>query len=124
MELTRNKIESYQDLLVWQKAVDLVTRVYDVTKDYPKEEIYALTSQIRRSAVSIPSNIAEGYGRHSTKDYVYFLKIARGSLFELETQMIISKNLEYIGDMIIEKVFDNIVEIKKMLNGLIRSIRQ
>ena len=76
-------IKSYRDLVVWQKSMELVTDMYTITKVFPKEELYALTSQIRRSAVSVPSNIAEGYGRNSTQDYVRFLQIACGSLYEL-----------------------------------------
>lgn len=87
---------NYKELIVWQKSVDLVTEVYAVTKDFPKEEIYSLTSQIRRSAISIPSNIAEGHSRRSQTDYLQFLKIARGSCAELETQLLISKNFRRI----------------------------
>ena len=80
-------IKSYRDLFVWQKAMELVTAVYAIPKVFPKEEQYGLTAQIRRSAVSVPSNIAEGYGRNSTLDYTRFLQIARGSLYELQTQL-------------------------------------
>jgi len=76
-------MKTYRDLLVWQKAMTLVTEVYRKTKTFPREEVYGLTSQVRRSAVSIPSNIAEGYGRNSTSDYIRFLQIASGSLYEL-----------------------------------------
>jgi len=79
-------IKSYRDLFVWQKAMELVTAVYTITKDFPKEELYGLTAQIRRSAVSVPSNIAEGYGRKSTLEYIRLLQIACGSLYELQTQ--------------------------------------
>ncbi|ASW74926.1 four helix bundle protein [Chryseobacterium piperi] len=84
---------NYKELIVWQKSVDLVTEVYSYTKNFPKEEMYGLTNQIRRSSISIPSNIAEGHSRRSQADYIQFLKIARGSCAELDTQLIISKNL-------------------------------
>lgn len=88
---------SYQDLLVWQKAMDLASDCYKITKNFPKEELYGMISQIRRSAVSIPSNIAEGQGRNSKNEFVHFLGIAQGSLRELETQIILSERVEYIS---------------------------
>ena len=88
----------FKELKVWQKAIDLVTETYLKSKDFPKEEIYGITSQIRRSAVSIPSNIAEGCGRKTSKDFSNFLGIASGSAFEFETQLIICKNLEFISE--------------------------
>ncbi len=87
------KIVSYRDLVAWQKAMGLVTEVYHRTKGFPKEELFNLTNQIRKSAISIPSNIAEGQGRSSRKEFQYFLSNARGSLWELETQILVSKNL-------------------------------
>ena len=98
-------IKSYRDLIVWQKAMGLVTDVYAITKDFPKEEQYGLTAQIRRSAVSVPSNIAEGYGRKSTLDYIRFLQIACGSLYELQTQLEISVNLKYMTKEKSEGIF-------------------
>ena len=89
-------IKSYKDLFIWQKSMVLVTGIYTITKTFPASEIYGLTSQLRRSAVSIPSNIAEGYGRNSTNDYKRFLQIAVGSLYELQTQVEIACNLKYI----------------------------
>lgn len=89
MGKTKSKIESYRDLKVWQKSVNLVTEIYEITRSFSKEEIYTLASQLRRAAISVPSNIAEGWGRNSTKEYVHFLRIARGSLLELETQLVI-----------------------------------
>lgn len=88
---------NYMELIVWNKSVDLVTEIYSVTTIFPKEELYGLTSQIRRASISVPSNIAEGHSRRSTSDYLQFLKIARGSCAELETQLIISKNLSYLS---------------------------
>jgi four helix bundle protein len=83
-------VQSYRELIVWQKAMKLVQSIYSLTKDFPKEEVYALTSQIRRAAVSIPSNIAEGQGRDSTKEFLHHLSIAYGSLMEVETQILIA----------------------------------
>ena len=115
-------IKSYRDLVVWQKSMELVTTVYTITKEFPKEELYALISQIRRSAVSIPSNIAEGYGRNSTQDYIRFLQIACGSLYELQTQLEISINLTYIMREKSEGIFNLVNEVERMLNTMIRKL--
>ena len=116
------EINSYKDLLVWQKSVKLVTSVYNLVKEFPEHEKFGLSQQMRRSAVSIPSNIAEGWGRFSRKNYMQFLRIARGSLFELETQIILAVNLEYINkDNTLEV---EIIEISKMLNALIRRLEE
>jgi len=115
-------MKTFRDLLVWQKAMKVVTEVYQITQSFPKEELYGLTSQIRRSAVSIPSNMAEGYGRNSTKDYLRFLQIANGSLYELQTQIEIALNLEYITKQDFEKAYENSREIERMLSSLIRKI--
>ena len=96
-------MKTYRDLIVWQKSMDLVFLVYNATNQFPKEEVYNLTSQIRRSSVSVPSNIAEGYGRNSSGDYVRFLQIASGSLYELQTQLEISFRMEYLTE---EKISD------------------
>ena len=88
-----NEIKSYKDLLIWKKGITIVKLVYQLVKTFPQEEMYALSSQLKRASVSIPSNIAEGYGRNYTKDYSRFLQIARGSLYEMQTQIEISKNL-------------------------------
>lgn len=89
-------INSYKDLLIWKKGITIVVNVYKLVKTFPQEELYALTSQIKRAAVSIPSNISEGYGRNTDKSFSYFLDISRGSLNESETQLIIAKELEFI----------------------------
>ena len=89
-------VQHYRELIVWQKAIVLVEDVYRATNDFPKTEIYGLTSQIRRAAVSIPSNIAEGQGRNSTRDFLHFLSMAQGSLMELETQITIAERLGYL----------------------------
>ena len=116
------EIKSYRDLIVWQKAMELVTEVYAITKEFPKEELYALTSQIRRSAVSVPSNIAEGYGRNSTQDYTRFLQIACGSLYELQTQLEISVNLKYMEEEKSEDIFITVNEIERMLNSMTKKL--
>ena len=108
--------------MVWQKSMKLVTEVYKVTSIFPKEEAYGLTSQIRRCAVSIPSNIAEGYGRRSTADYVRFLRMATGSLFELQTQLEIAVNVGYLESDDFSKEIDRCREIDRMLSGLIIKI--
>ena len=116
------KIKSYRDLIVWQKSMELVKEVYLITKKLPKEEQYGLTSQIRRSSISIPSNIAEGYGRHSTNDYLRFLQIATGSLYELQTQLEISRNLDFLPKESFDKSFEGSREIERMLSSLIRKV--
>lgn len=117
------EIKSYKDLVVWQKAMSLVTEVYIYTRQFPKEEIYGLTSQIKRAAVSIPSNIAEGHGRDSTKEYIHFLSIAYGSLMEVETQIQIAVNLNFMQSVEANKTFHDMAEIGRMLNGLSRSLK-
>jgi four helix bundle protein len=112
-------MKSYTDLDVWIEARKLVSVVYLVSKNYPKEEIYGITNQIRRSAVSIPSNIAEGCGRKSSKETIYFLHIARGSLYELETQMYLSSDQKYISEEELVSILEQIVSCKKLLNGFI-----
>lgn len=116
------KIDSYRQLEVWQKAVALVTEIYQITRSFPREELYGLTSQVRRSAVSIPANIAEGWGRNMTRDYVQFLRVARGSLLELETHLVIAKNLKFIEAITLQRSAEQTQEINRMLNGLIRSL--
>src|SRR5262249_3045343 len=111
----------YKDLLVWQKAIELVTQVYIVTRSFPREELYGLTSQIRRAAVSVPSNIAEGQARLSPGEFRQFLGIARGSLAELDTQLIIAEKLGYIT--LPCPLFEQLVEVGRMLSGLLASLR-
>jgi len=115
-------VRTYRDLIVWQKAVQLVTAVYRATKSFPKEEIYGLVSQIRRCAVSVPSNIAEGYGRKSTADYLRFLQMAVGSLYELQTQLEIAKNLHYMKEETYEALYSGSREIERMLSSLISKL--
>ena len=116
------KIQSYKDLIVWQKAMELVKEVYLVTKQFPKEEIYGLTNQLRRAAVSVPSNIAEGQARQGTAEFRNFLSIARGSLAEVETQLLIAQNLNYLSDSELKAILLIHAEVGKMLNGLLRSL--
>lgn len=115
-------IQSYKDLLIWQKGMALVKSIYLLCEQLPKEEVFGLQSQMKRAVISIPSNIAEGYGRNYTQNYVQFLRIARGSLFELETQLIISKELKLVGNKLYQKIQGLITEENKMLNAFIKSI--
>ena len=118
------KMKSYRDLIVWQKSMMLVTQIYLITKELPNNELYGLTSQIRRSSISLPSNIAEGYGRNSTNDYIRFLQIASGSLYEVQTQLEICRNLEYLSKDIFNEIYEQSREIERMLNSLIRKIKK
>lgn len=114
-------VSTHKDLNVWKKAMDLAAQVYSLTAKFPKEELYALTSQIRRSAVSIPSNIAEGAARHSRKEFIQFLHIASGSVAELETQLLLAIRIGLLsGDHIISHV----EEVRKLLLGLLRSLKK
>ncbi|OGY36955.1 MAG: hypothetical protein A3E36_01145 [Candidatus Andersenbacteria bacterium RIFCSPHIGHO2_12_FULL_45_11b] len=117
-----NTTNSYRDLIVWQKAIDLVTQLYKITNKFPREEIYGLTSQMRRSAVSIPSNIAEGRNRGTKKDYVQFLRIAYGSGAELETQITICKRLKLIITAECIEIDSLLDEVMRMLNAMIRKL--
>ena len=116
------KIYSYKDLIAWQKAILLTKEVYKITRALPESEKFNLISQINRSVVSVPSNIAEGWGRESKNSYVNFLKIARGSLYELETQLIIVKELNFCSEEILHPLFELFIEEIKILIGLIKSI--
>ena len=120
--MDKAQIKSFRDLIVWQKSKAIVKEIYSVTRLFPKEEIYGLTNQMRRCAISIPSNIAEGYGRGSRADYLRFLNIANGSLFELETQIEIACDLEFIDDANKQRVLSNVLEIGKMLASLKRKL--
>lgn len=115
-------LKSYKELIVWEKSYELCLDVYKATNHFPKEERYGLTSQIRRSAVSIPSNIAEEYGRRTTTDYVRSLYIAYGSLCELETQTMISGDLGYVREKNLNSLRDKLAEIERMLKALIKSL--
>lgn len=118
----KSRVRTYQDLIVWQKAMTLVAEIYKLTRGCPREETYGLTHQIRRCAVSIPSNIAEGFSRHSSQDYVRFLQIAMGSLFESQTQAEIAVNLAYLPKADFERLHEASREIERMLSSLMRKI--
>ena len=119
----KNQINTYKDLIVWQKSMDLVVEVYKLTEFFPKSEIYGLTSQIRRCAVSIPSNVAEGRRRGSKKDYRHFLIIAYGSGAELETQIEIAKRLQFNKNSDFIKVDSLLNEIMRMLNKMLSTLK-
>jgi four helix bundle protein len=114
---------NHKGLIVWNKSMDLVTEVYKLTQQFPREELFGLMSQMRRSAVSIPSNIAEGKGRLSKKEFHYYLGTARGSLAELETQIVISLNLKYLTSEESDNLLDRVAEVGRLLNGLLTSVR-
>ena len=114
-------MKTHKDLDVWSFSLDLVEAIYDITKNFPSSEQYGLTSQMRRSAISIPSNIAEGAARSSTKEFIQFLYYSLSSLSELETQIIISERLKYFKDVIQNK--ENIEKLRRMLLNLIRYLK-
>ena len=118
------EINSHRDLKIWQKGILLVKEIYLMCKDLPQDEIYSLQSQLKRSAVSIPSNIAEGFGRQSTKSFIQFIKIARGSLLELDTQVTIAFELEFIDKKKFEKIIDIIREENLMINAYVKSLQK
>jgi four helix bundle protein len=115
-------MNNYKELNIWRKSVDLAVKIYQVTKGFPKEEQYGLTSQMRRSAVSIPSNIAEGAGRNSKKDFANFLAISNGSSCEVDTQLIIARRVDLIDQEILESLHSEISEIQKMSWSLQKSL--
>ncbi len=117
-------MNNYKELKVWQKSIDLAVKIYETTKTFPREEMYGLTSQIRRSAVSIPSNIAEGAGRNTKKDFNNFLGISNGSSCELDTQLIIASRVDFIDVTLLEVLQKDISEIQKMNWSLQRSLTQ
>ena len=119
-----NKLKSYKDLVVWQKSMDLVVEVYALVKKLPKEETYALSDQMRRSVVSIPSNIAEGYTRNSTVEYLRFLSIANGSRTELETQLIICTRIQYLTEKDTEKSLAMSDEIGRIIYSIIGRLKK
>lgn len=116
-------IKSYKDLIVWQKSIDLVKEIFDLTRNFPKEEIYGITSQMRRAAVSIPSNIAEGSGRRFNNEWQQFYSFAYGSTLELETQMIISRDLGFAPIQSFSKSFSLIEEISKIIKTISRNLK-
>ena len=116
------RIQSFKDLEIWKRGIDLTEAVYEVTKSFPKEEIYGLASQMRRAAVSIPSNIAEGFGRFHNKEYKQYLHISLGSCAELITQFVIAERLKYINKNTSNKLSTEADEISKMVMSLIKKL--
>jgi four helix bundle protein len=115
-------MKTHEELVVWQKSIELVKCVYQVTIEFPDTEKFGLTNQMRRSAVSVPSNIAEGHARNGDPEFKQFLKIAYGSSAELETQLHIARELEFISTSNFDRVHELLVEVRKMLNALIRTV--
>ena len=122
MIVPKNEIRSYRDLRVWEKGMDLAEACYSITKEFPKEEMYGMTSQIRRAAASIPANISEGYGREYRAEYVQFLRIAQGSLKELETHLILSVRVKLTTSQAVNPILTECESLGKMLRSLIRSL--
>jgi len=116
--------QHFKDLIAWRKAMDLVNSVYDVTDAFPKRETYSLTDQIRRAAVSIPSNIAEGQAHYSNREFLHFLRHSRGSLAELETQLLIARQRNYLSESQAEDIFKRADEVSRILSGLINSLKE
>ena len=116
-------IQSYRDLIAWQKAMDLVVGVYEVTRSWPKDEIYGLTNQVRRAAVSIPANVAEGKGRAGANEYHHHLSIAHGSLCELETQLQIAHRLGYLDETRLNPLLETSSEVGRIIQGIMRKLR-
>ncbi len=117
-------IKGYRDLVVWQRAMDLVTATYRLTASFPREEKYGLVQQLKRAAVSVPSNVAEGHGRDHLGDYLHHLSVANGSLMELETQLMIAGRLGYVSREVEERIVAQGAEVGRMLSGLARALRK
>ena len=115
--------QSYRQLLAWQKAVEFVSEIYRATQTFPREEMYGLTNQLRRAAISVPSNIAEGQARYSRREFYRFLTLARGSLAEIETQIRIAESLGYLTSATAEILLSKAAELGRILNGLIASTK-
>jgi len=120
---TNSKIKSFTDLMTWQKSHLLVLEIYKITKQFPKDERYGLTDQIRRCAVSISSNIAEGFSRRGNKEKLQFYFMAKGSTTELQNQLLIARDVGYIDKMVFSKVADLSIEVNKLLNSLVKSLK-
>lgn len=115
---------SYKDLIAWQKGMELVVTIYDATEGFPSHELYGLVSQLRRAAVSVPSNIAEGKAHYSNRDFVRFLRHSRGSLAEIETQVLIAQQRQYLSAATITKLIQQLDELGRILSGLINSLKE
>ena len=120
----QSKIGSYRDLLVWQKGIDLVRSIYQLTQTFPRDERFGLTSQIRRAAVSVPSNIAEGQARRTTREFIHFVSTAEGSIAEVDTQLVIAIELGICKAPEVQGTFAAIIELRKMLNSLRRRLEE
>ena len=116
-------METHKDLRVWQQSIEMVTSIYKMTMTFPKDEVFGLVSQMRRAAVSVPSNIAEGYARGSDGEKLHFLRISSGSMSEIETQLMLSVNLGYIGQDAYDILAEQITSVWKQLNSLISSVK-
>ena len=122
--MSDEKPKGYKDLLVWRKGIELVKSIYQLTQRFPPDERFGLTSQLRRSAVSVPCNIAEGQARHTTKESIHFISNSEGSLAEVDTQVVIATELQYCTQKETEFVFGLIDELRRMLNGLRRRLQE
>lgn len=121
--MEKEKIRNFRDLLVWQKGHHLAVSIYRITKNFPKEEKFGLVDQIRRASVSITSNIAEGFGRGTLHDKIHFYTMATGSLFEVQNQLLISRDVGFLNDKECDSLFDDTIEINKMCSSLIKSLK-
>ena len=117
-------METHKDLRVWQQSIEMVTSIYLITKAFPKDELFGLVSQMRRAAVSVPSNIAEGYARGTDREKLHFLRISSGSMSEIETQLMLSLNLGYISQESFDELSENVTSVWKQLNALISSLKK
>ena len=122
VDIVAEKIKTYRDLQIWKKGIELVKEIYVITENFPKQELYGLVSQVRRSAVSIPSNIAEGFRRFHNKEYKQFLYVSLGSCAELETQITIAKELKYIQESTEEKLLEILDHIGRMTSNLLKKL--
>jgi four helix bundle protein len=116
------KVKSYRELIAWQKAMDLVVLVYRATAQFPREEVYGLTAQVRKASVSVPSNIAEGQGRFTTNEFLHFLSVATGSRNEAETQILIAERLGYLDNHQCEQILSLSAEVGRVVSGLVNSL--
>lgn len=117
-------LQSYRELIAWQKSMELVKAIYAATSEFPREEIFGLSSQLKRASVSVPSNIAEGQGRYSTKEFIKHLSIAYGSLMEVETQVMIAQSLNFVSIDKMNSLLEKAAEVGRLINGLTRSLRE
>jgi four helix bundle protein len=122
MDTNNEQIKNHRDLITWQKGIKLVTAIYQAPRSFPREEIYGLTSQMRRAAVSIPANVAEGQGRRTSGEFIQFLGIARGSLYELDTHLEIAVSMDYVLSESAQHLQAQIQEVTRLVNGLLCSL--